>query len=161
VQVVDSRRPPLAAITGVTVLLRHPGGPAAGEPLATTRSGSRFDAGTVDLSAGDLQIGVVVHRSALADSVVEVPWSVGAPEVQRAPTVISADPLAPAVNLGAAVLALAAALMLLGGAVRHRLGDRAGRASDQEKGERPARRGIFGPGRMLQGIPGLNRTNGP
>ena len=161
VQVVDSRRPPLAAITGVTVLLRHPGGPAAGEPLATTRSGSRFDAGTVDLSAGDLQIGVVVHRSALADSVVEVPWSVGAPEVQRAPTVISADPLAPAVNLGAAVLALAAALMLLSGAMRHRLGDRDGWASDQEKGERPARRGIFGPRRTLPGMPGLNRTNGP
>jgi hypothetical protein len=161
VQVVDSRRPPLAAITGVTVLLRHPGGPAAGEPLATTRSGTRFDAGTVDLSTGDLQIGVVVHRTALADSVIEIPWSVGALEVQRAPTVISAEPLAPAVDLAAVVLALAAALMLLCGAMRHRSGERAGRASHGEDGERPPRRWLLGPGRRLAGIPGLDRTNGP
>ncbi len=161
VQVVDSRRPPLAAITGVTVLLRHPGGPAAGEPLATTRSGSRFDAGTVDLSTGDLQIGVVVHRSGLTDSVIEVPWSIGAPEVRRAPTVVSSEPLAPAVNLAAVVLALAASLMLLSGVMRHRFGDGAGRASHREEGDHPGRRRILGPGRTLPGIPGLNRTNGP
>jgi copper transport protein len=161
VQVVDSRRPPLAAITGVTVLLRHPGGPAAGEPLATTRSGSRFDAGTVDLSAGDLQVGVVVHRSGLSDSVIEVPWSVGAPEVPRAPTVISAEPLAPAVQLGAVLLALAAALMLLCGVMRYRLGDGARGAAHREEGDRPVRRGMLGPGRIWSAIPGLNRTNGP
>jgi copper transport protein len=161
VQVVDSRRPPLAAITGVTVLLRHPGSPAAGEPLATTRSGSRFDAGTVDLSAGDLQIGVVVHRSALTDSVIEVPWSVGGAEVPRVPTVISAEPLAPAVELGAVVLALAAGLVLLCGVMRYRLGDGPRGAAHLQEGDRPVRRGILGPGRTFPGIPGLNRTNGP
>jgi copper transport protein len=161
VQVVDSRRPPLAAITGVTVLLRHPGGPVAGEPLATTRSGSRFDAGSVDLSAGDLQIGVVVHRSGLSDSVIEVPWSVGAPEVPRTPTVISAEPLAPAVQLGAVLLVLAAALMLLCGVMRYRLGDGVRGATHRDEGGRPVRRRILSPGRTLSGIPGLNRTNGP
>jgi copper transport protein len=111
VQVVDARRPALAPITGVTVLLRRPG-MAAGESLETTRTGSRFDAGTVNLVNGDLDVAVVVHRTALTDTVIDLPWSVSGPEVRRAPTVISADPLAPALNAGAILVALSAAAAL-------------------------------------------------
>jgi copper transport protein len=119
VQVVDTRRPALAPIKGVTVLLRRPG-TAAGESLETTRSGSRFDAGTVNLVNGDLDIAVVVHRAALSDTVVDLPWSVSAPEIKRAPTVISADPLAPALNAGAILVASSAAAVLLLGLLRRR-----------------------------------------
>jgi copper transport protein len=129
VQVVDSRRPPLAPIGGVTVLLRHPGGTGRSETLATTRTGSRFDAGTVNLTAGDLDVAIAVHRPGLTDTVIEVPWRVNGPEVKRAPVVISADPLAPAVNLAAILVALAAAAVLLAGLLRRRLeveGERSG-----------------------------------
>jgi hypothetical protein len=85
---------------------------AAGESLETTRTGSRFDAGTVNLVNGDLDVAVVVHRTALTDTVIDLPWSVSGPEVRRAPTVISADPLAPALNAGAILVALSAAAAL-------------------------------------------------
>ena len=115
VQVVDSRRPPLASITGVTVVLRHPGAAGRSETLDTTRSGSSFDAGTVNLTTGDLDITVLVHRSGLSDTVVNLPWRVNAPEVKRAPVVVSAQPLAPSVDVAALVVALVAFGVLLFG----------------------------------------------
>jgi hypothetical protein len=132
VQVVDTRRPALAPVTGVTVLLRRPGA-AAGEALETTRTGSRFDAGTVNLVNGDLDIAVVVHRAALSDTVVDLPWSVRAPEVKRAPTVISADPLAPALNMGALLVASSAAVALLLALLRRRLQGRSARTEYQDR----------------------------
>ena len=132
VQVVDTRRPALAPVTGVTVLLRRPGA-AAGEALETTRTGSRFDAGTVNLVNGDLDIAVVVHRAALSDTVVDLPWSVRAPEVKRAPTVISADPLAPALNMGALLVASSAAMALLLALLRRRLQGRSARTEYQDR----------------------------
>jgi hypothetical protein len=135
VQVVDARRPALAPVTGVTVLLRRPGS-AAGESLETTRTGSRFDAGTVNLVNGDLDIAVVVHRAALSDTVIDLPWSVSAPEVRRAPTVISADPLAPALNAAALLVAFSAAAVLLAGFLRRRRDDRSAQPDYRGRGYR-------------------------
>jgi copper transport protein len=118
VQVVDSRRPPLAPISGVTILLRQPGGSGRSETLATTRTGSRFDAGTVNLTAGDLDVAVLVHRSGMTDAVIQVPWRVNGPQVVRAPVVISAAPLAPSLNLAAALVAVTGAVVLLAGLLR-------------------------------------------
>jgi copper transport protein len=121
VQVVDSRRPPLAPISGVTVILRHPGGTRGSDTLATTRTGSRFDAGTVDLRPGDLDVAVAVHRTGLTDAVIEVPWTVNGAEVKRAPVVVSAAPLAPSVNQAAMLVALVAVAVLLAALLRRRL----------------------------------------
>jgi copper transport protein len=154
VQVVDSRRPPLAPITGVTILLRQPGGSGRSESLATTRTGSRFDAGSVDLTAGDLDVAVLVHRSGLTDTMIQVPWRVNGPEVVRAPVVISAAPLAPAVNLAATLVALGAAVVLLAGVLRGR------RRRDEES--RPVRPGSLAPqgGRIMHTVRGWRRPDG-
>jgi ABC-type molybdate transport system ATPase subunit len=52
--------------------------------------------------------------------VIEVPWQVNPSEVRRAPVVISSQPLAPLVNLGALLLALVAAIALAMGFLRSR-----------------------------------------
>jgi putative copper export protein len=154
VQVVDSRRPPLAAITGVTILLRQPGGSGRSETLATTRTGSRFDAGSVNLTAGDLDVAVLVHRSGLTDTMIQVPWRVNGPEVVRAPVVISAAPLAPSVNLAATLVALAAAVVLLAGVLR-------GRRQRVEESW-PVRPGTLAPhgGRIMHMVRGWRRPDG-
>jgi copper transport protein len=106
VGVVEARRPALAPIESVTVHVARPGGVAT--TLSTTRSGNRYDAGTVTLPTGDVAITVVIKRPGLNDTVIEMPWQVGPAEVQRAPTVVSSAPLAPLVNLAAALIALLA-----------------------------------------------------
>jgi copper transport protein len=106
VGVVDPRRPPLAPIESVILRLARPGQTAT--ELPTTRSGNRYDAGTVTMPTGDIAITVVIKRPGLPDTLVETPWRVTAPEVKRAPTVISAAPLAPLVNLAAALIVLLA-----------------------------------------------------
>ncbi|MDQ6741734.1 MAG: copper resistance protein CopC/CopD [Candidatus Dormibacteraeota bacterium] len=155
VQVVDSRRPPLAPIGGVTVLLRHPGSTGRTETLATTRTGSRFDAGTVNLTAGDIDVAVAVHRPGLSDTVIEVPWRVNGPEVKRAPVVISAAPLAPTVNLAAIVVALTAAAVLLAALLRHRLAEKAEHSGSLRP--RVARRRD---GRLLHAVRGWRGPDG-
>lgn len=97
------------------VVLRHPDGAGRSETLDSTRSGSSFDAGTVNLTTGALDIAVVIHRSGLADTTVKVPWRVKAPEVKRAPVVISSQPLAPSVDVAALLVALAVLGVLLFG----------------------------------------------
>jgi copper transport protein len=114
VQVVDTRRPAPAPIESVTVLLQRPGA-SAPESFRTTRSGDRYDAGAVSMATGDVRVSVVINRTGLGPAVVEVPWRVYPPEVQRVPTVISAEPLAPLVNLAALLLALLAALSFAAG----------------------------------------------
>jgi putative copper export protein len=115
VQVVDTRRPAPAAIERVTVLLQRPGGGVPSEPLPTTRSGNRYDAGTVSMVTGDLRMSVVINRTGLGATVIDVPWRVYPPEVRRAPTVISSEPLAPLVDFGAVLLAGVAALAFVAG----------------------------------------------
>jgi copper transport protein len=123
VGVVESRRPALAPIDSVTLLLARPGG--APTALATTRSGNRYDAGTVVMPTGDVAITVVIRRAGLTDTVIDLPWRVNPPEVRRAPTVISSEPLAPLVNLAAALIALLAlamgAVIAFRGGLRFRL----------------------------------------
>ena len=87
----------------------------------------------MNLVNGDLDIAVVVHRAALSDTVVDLPWSVRAPEVKRAPTVISADPLAPALNMGALLVASSAAVALLLALLRRRLQGRSARTEYEDR----------------------------
>ncbi|MBJ7597599.1 copper resistance protein CopC [Candidatus Nephthysia bennettiae] len=154
VQVVDSRRPPLAPISGVSILLRQPGASGRSETLTTTRTGSRFDAGTVNLTAGDLDVAVLVHRSGLTDRVIQVPWRVNGPEVVRAPVVISAAPFAPLVNLVAALLAVTGAAVLLAGVLRSR------RGRDEESGPVRTRTPAPHGGRIMHTVRGWRRPDG-
>ncbi len=103
VQVLDTRRPTLAPISSVTVVLTA----ARGTPstLSTSQSGYRFDAGAVRLDSGDVTVGVLVHRSGQPDVTIDVPWRVGAAPVKPAPVVLSAAPLAPMTSLLAGLLA--------------------------------------------------------
>ncbi len=114
VQVLDTRRPALVPVSGVTLLVRRPDQPA--ESLPATGTGSRFDAGTAVLASGDVTFGIIVHRPGLADQTIEVPWRVETAPVKRAPTVLSAAPIAPVTNRLAG-LAAAAGLLVAGGAV--------------------------------------------
>jgi hypothetical protein len=151
---VDSRRPPLAPISGVSFLLRQPGGSGRSETLATTRTGSRFDAGTVSLTAGDLDVAVLVHRSGLTDAVIQVPWRVNGPEVVRAPVVISAAPLAPWVNLAAALVAVTGAAVLLAGVLRSR------RRGDEPSRPVLPRTPVSHGGRIMHTVGGWRRPDG-
>ena len=120
VQVVDTRRPIPAPIESVTVVLNRPGSRSAPEQLPTTRSGNRFDVGSVLMVTGDVRVSVIINRTGLGTTVIDVPWRVNPPEVARAPVVISSEPLAPLVNLAALVLALVAAIAFALGFLRSR-----------------------------------------
>ena len=124
VQVVDPRRPARAPIESVAFLIVRPGLAAGAETLSTTRSGERFDAGTVSMKTGDVRISVLIRRNGVADTVVETPWRVNPPLVTPAPVVISSQPLAPLVNRVAIGLALIAGLVILLGFVRAGIGPR-------------------------------------
>jgi len=112
VQVIDARRPPLAPIDAVTVQLRPPG-QTVPETFPTTRTGSRFDAGTVRLATGDVAVAVVVRRPGLADTTIDLSWRVNPPPIRLAPVIISSDPLAPVVNLAAALISMVAVLVIV------------------------------------------------
>ena len=112
VQVIDARRPPLAPIDAVTVQLRPPG-QTVPETFPTTRTGSRFDAGTVRLATGDVAVAVVVRRPGLADTTIDVSWRVNPPPIRLAPVIISSDPLAPVLNLAAALISTVAVLVIV------------------------------------------------
>jgi copper transport protein len=136
VNVIDARRPALAPIESVTVRLARAGGIAT--TLATTKSGNRYDAGTVTMPTGDVAVSVVIRRSGLTDTVVEMPWRVNPPEVRRAKTVVSSAPLAPLVNLVAALIGLLAIAMgaVVGLRGRRWLGPPPGPGSLREPGRR-------------------------
>jgi putative copper export protein len=119
VRVVDERRPSLAPIDGVTVLLKRPGG-AGTEPLATTRTGSLFDAGTVRLATGDVALGVVIRRRGVADTAIEMPWRVNPAAIKPAPVIISTAPLAPVLNLFVTLIVAMSIFGVVAGLIRHR-----------------------------------------
>jgi putative copper export protein/methionine-rich copper-binding protein CopC len=137
VQVVDTRRPAPAPIESVTIVLERPGNATAPERLPTTRSGDRYDAGTVSMVTGDVRVSVIISRTGLGASVVDVPWRVNAPEMQRAPVVISSQPLAPLVNFGALLLAFLAAIAFGIGFLRSRAATRASRELAQGAKDKP------------------------
>ena len=110
VQVVDSRRPSRAPVQGVTFVIQRPGLEAGPQLLATTRSGERFDAGTVSMKTGDVKISVLIHRQGVADTVVEIPWRVNPRLIKQAPVVVSSEPLGPLVDRLALVVAIVACL---------------------------------------------------
>ena len=139
VQVVDTRRPAPAPIDAVAVVLQRPGSSAL-ERLPTTRSGNRYDVGAVSMATGDVRISVIISRVGLAPTVVDVPWRVNPPEVLRAPVVISSEPLAPLVNLGALLLTLVAALAFVAGLLL-RMRERLRALSTADALVRPARLG--------------------
>lgn len=112
VQVIDSRRPALAPIEAVAVVLRKPG-QAVPETFATTRSGERFDAGTVRLATGDVTVGVVIHRRGLADTTINLAWRVNPLPIARVPVIISSDPLAPALNMAVTLITAMAVLVVV------------------------------------------------
>jgi copper transport protein len=118
VQVVDSRRPSRAPVQGVTFVIQRPGLEAGPQLLPTSRSGERFDAGTVSMKTGEVKITVLIHREGVADTVVEIPWRVNPPLVKPAPVVVSSEPLAPLVDRLALAVAILACLTGLVCAVR-------------------------------------------
>ncbi len=118
VQVLDTRRPSLAPISGVTLLLTSPRGTPT--TLPTSQSGYRFDAGAVRLEGGDLTVGVVVRRAGQPDVTIELPWLVAAAPVKPAPVVLSAAPLAPVTSLLAGLLAATMLATCLGVALIRR-----------------------------------------
>ncbi len=150
--VVDTRRPPLAPVSGVTIILRQPG--ARDAVLPTTQTGTRFDAGAVSLAAGDLMIRVEIHRPGLPDAVIDQPWRVQALAVARVPTVVSSAPFAPLADAGA-VLAGLLALFVLGGAAlslrRRRAAAAAGGPDGSGEEDLPASRLDGGPLQALAG----------
>jgi copper transport protein len=112
VHVIESRRPPPAPIVAVGFIVQKVGAASEPQTLSTTRSGDRFDAGTVAMAAGDLRLTVVVHRDGLADTIIDVPWRVNSPPIRQAPVVISSQPLAPTVNLLALLFTLVTAIAI-------------------------------------------------
>jgi putative copper export protein len=121
VRVVDERRPSLAPIDGVIVLLKRPGG-AGAQAFETTRTGSLFDAGTVRLATGDVGLGVVIRRRGVADTAIDMPWRVNPAAIKPAPVIISAAPLAPVVNLFVAGVVVASLFGVVAGLIRYRWG---------------------------------------
>jgi copper transport protein len=118
VNVISTRRPALAPVQRVMVTIVRPNeGP---QLLATTPSGSHYDAGSVNLSTGDVRFTVTVERMGIAASVASVPWQVNAPEVPRAPVVMSNQPLSPIVDVAALIGILIAAGLVTAGWMRHR-----------------------------------------
>jgi copper transport protein len=120
VLLVNTRWPTVAPVQGVTVLVQRPAEAPAGELLATTRSGSAYDAGTITLSTGDARLTVRVVRAGLADTITAIPWRVAALEIPRVPVVVSNQPIAPIVNLLALLAAMAASALIAAGVVRYR-----------------------------------------
>ena len=119
VRLVNTRRPALAPVQNVTILVHRPDDPQS-QLLATTASGTTYDAGSVKLRQGDVDFIVRVARPGLADSVDDVAWTVDPLVVERAPVVISNEALAPAVDTAAVLLLIAAAVVVGAGVVRMR-----------------------------------------
>jgi hypothetical protein len=119
VRVVDERRPSLAPIDEVIVLLNRPGG-AGAQAFETTRTGPLFDAGTVRLATGDVALGVVIRRSGVANTTIDMPWRVNPAAIKPAPVIISSAPLAPIVNLLVVVIVAVSLLGVLAGLIRYR-----------------------------------------
>jgi hypothetical protein len=135
VNVISTRRPALATVQRVTVTIVRPNeGP---QVLATTPTGSRYDAGSVKLTTGDVRFDVTVERSGIAGLVATVPWQVNAPEVPRAPVVVSNQRLSPIVDVAALIAVLFAGGLVIAGRIRHR---RAGQQPPLREHARRARR---------------------
>jgi len=115
-RLVPTTRPARGPVQNVTILVSRPDDPQ-GQLMATTRSGSAFDAGSVRLGAGDVSFTVKISRAGIGDTVVTVPWRVEALDVARVPVVVSNQPLAPVVNLAALLVMAMAALTIGGGAL--------------------------------------------
>jgi copper transport protein len=92
ITVADTRRPALAPITGVSVILRSPDGAQAVHPVVRAADGGW--AVTVDdiTASGQWSIAVTVQRDGLAPVTDVHPWVVGSDTSAAAPT-FSAAPL--------------------------------------------------------------------
>jgi copper transport protein len=118
-RLVNTRRPALAPVQSVTIMVRRPNDPQ-GQLLATTASGTTYDAGNVKLAAGDVDFTVRIVRPGLPDSIDVVAWTVDPLVVARAPVVVSNEPLAPTVDTAALLLLVVAAIVVGAGVVRLR-----------------------------------------
>ena len=118
-RLVDTRWPAPAAVQRVTILVRRPDAPQ-GQLMPTTASGSSYDAGSLNLSAGDASFTVTVMRGGAGPSVVTMPWHVNALDVARAPVVVSNQTLAPVVDIASILVLVLAAGVVGAGLVRYR-----------------------------------------
>jgi hypothetical protein len=89
VYVATKRRPVPAAIDDVKVILARPGLAAQTLEAKPGDGFSRYDAGAVDLTAGQMGVNVEVHRSPLPATTQRFGWSVPAAQVPRHPVVVS------------------------------------------------------------------------
>jgi hypothetical protein len=74
------------------------------------------------LATGDVGLGVVIRRRGVADTAIDMPWRVNPAAIKPAPVIISAAPLAPAVNLFVAGVVVASLFGVVAGLIRYRWG---------------------------------------
>jgi copper transport protein len=110
VYVATKRQPAPAAVDDVKVVLARPGRTAQTLDARTGDGFSRFDAGAVDLTAGDMAVNVEVHRSPLPATTQRFGWSVPAAQVPRHPVVVSDARYSSLSAVAAALLTLAGAI---------------------------------------------------
>jgi copper transport protein len=109
ITVADTRRPALAPIGGVSVILRAPDGAQTVHPVTRAADGS-WTVSTDDIrSAGRWKVSVTVLRDGLAAVTDSHDWGVGGAK-SGAETVVSAAPLKPAVTILAVVVAVGSLL---------------------------------------------------
>ncbi len=105
----NTRRPAPAPIQAVKIQLVAPGQAEAISLNAEVLGEGRYQIAGGNLNkAGNWQISLVVSRPGMADAQVAIPWSVNTGEegIQKRAILVSNQPLAPILNLSAALLTL-------------------------------------------------------
>jgi copper transport protein len=117
--VFDSRRPAPGPVLGVSVVLRSPDGAATGARSARRAADGDWTVTVDDLrTPGRWRVTVTALRAGLPATVASYDWLVTDPAAR--PPIVSAAPLAPPLNLAAALLGVAALLVGAGLARRAR-----------------------------------------
>jgi len=106
--VFNTRRPAVAPVRGVRVVLTSAAGVAGAPLVAEPIADGRWSVATDLAAGGALQVQVIVTRDGLADTVADFPWTVGGAEQTRA-AVVSTAPIGSALR-GVALVALLAVL---------------------------------------------------
>jgi len=121
VNVYQTRRPPPAPLTSVTVAIRRPGGVSRSAALAPQADGLAWLAATDLLDEpGNWQVTVVAHRDGLPDLTADYEWFVADPSSRLARPLVSSTPYAALLDTLAEAFAALGVLALLGLVLRRR-----------------------------------------
>jgi copper transport protein len=138
ISIEETRRPTLAAISGVSLVLHSPDGMQTVHPVVRTAEGWAVTIDDIQ-RAGAWRISVTVLRDGLPPVTDTHPWGVATGGAQVKP-LVSARPLRPATEASAAMVALVATVTGLISYYRRRQSNRRRPPADvvEKMGDRPA-----------------------